>query len=181
MNGSGNASYPTTTEGWLRAIHAVRNGAPGTEAWIVAADVPPLYRVQQVVTSRGAAEQVLNTNAPQDWNPDEMAARVIWGPITCSAVQLMDVFDPFPHNEWTECPTNPTLRSAARSAPMHIREVSDIRLVVSYRGVDKTYTFPEGTDAIFLTRGAREMFLYPQYGAFFGVEYMTALIARIGD
>ncbi len=181
MNGSGKARYPSTTEGWLRAIHAVRNGAPGTEAWIVVADAPPLYRVQAVVTSRAAAEQVLTQQTPQDWSADEMAGRVIWGPITCSAYQVMDVFDPLPHNCWTESPTSPMLRNSARSQAINLLDVSNIRLVVSINGVDKTYTFPNATDAIFLTRGAREMFLYPQYGAFFGTEYMKALIERIGD
>lgn len=181
MNGSGNAGYPSTTEGWLRAIHAVRNGAPGTEAWIVVANVPPLYRVQGVVTSRGLAEQLLNGPPPQDWATDEASSRVIWGPITCSALHVMDVFDPLPHNCWTESPTAPTLRNNARSEAINLLDVSNIRLVVSHGGVDTTYTFPDATDAIFLTRGAREMFLYPQYGAFFGIEYMKALMARIGD
>lgn len=176
-----NAEYPTTTEGWLRAIHAVRNGAPGTEAWIVAANLPPLYRVQAVVTSRGQAEQLLHVDSPLDWTSEEAAARTIWGPITCSSFQVLDIFDPLPHNCWTESPTNPTLRSAALEAEVHIRDVSNIRLVVSIGGEDQTYSFSKDTDAIFLTRGAREMFLYPQYGAFFGIKYMKDLMARIGD
>lgn len=176
-----NAAYPTTTQGWLRAIHAVRNGTPSSEAWIVASSIHPLYRVQKVVTSRGEAERLLTTDAPSDWTSDEAASRTIWGPITCSSFQALDVFDPLPHNCWTESLTAPSLRSTARSAAISIRDVSNIRLVVSINGVDQTYAFNEDTDAIFLTRGAREMFLYPQYGAFFGTEYLTALLARIGD
>lgn len=181
MHAPGNPVYPTTTEGWLRALHAVRHGAPGTTAWLVVADIAPLYRVQGVATSRQGAETMLHGPAPGDWTPEEVASRVIWGGIECSGRRLVDIFDPLPHVCWTEAPLDVARRRQARAADVGVLEVSNLRLVVSVGGNDVTYTFPEGTDAIFLTRGAREAFMYPQYAAFFGMEYVEEFRRRVGD
>lgn len=66
-------------------------------------------------------------------------------------------------------------------------EAIEVRLTIVWRKSPDgpksrcTYVFPGHTDAIWLTRGAREAFAYPRYLSLFGQQHVDALRAKLGD
>jgi hypothetical protein len=148
---------PRTPVEMLRISHALLgcNRLTGNQVWIVMRrggnyDVYLVTDDETKATDAAAAPGAhddVGIYGPFPWDPS-----------------APDRFDPIGHIFFTM--KFPPLR---RGTEPRLDQIDGFTLQVHVRGgAEVTYDFPEGTDAIFLTRRAREMFLDPSYSSFFG-------------
>jgi hypothetical protein len=178
---------PTTIEEYRRLGHAFLAGSkhPAKDCvWVVASTWPPFHRVQQVCATEAEAEAILA--APVDprlgWSDAEAERRVIYKvchekPKDATATyqrQALDEIDPTGHG-MTEPADLPIIAGVSDDGRI-FADVASVELRVNWTdGTSTTYGSVVTPDAIFITRGAFEMFALPAYGAAYGVAYIDAL------
>ena len=179
-------ALPTTVGEWLRIAHALRWGAhvSGTSVYIVMSSVAPLYQIQGITTKLEDAQKLIRTEVSRLalWTRDEIDNRKLYGPIAVPATSYDNAFFPLGKGWYTGSYLAEEIIQPSGAEPPEPNEITKVQMRLEWTHQGRPYTgtwefFPE-TMAIFLTRGAAEMFLYPHDEAFFGYEHEDALRAR---
>ncbi|HEV8233992.1 MAG TPA: hypothetical protein VGP84_05315 [Gemmatimonadaceae bacterium] len=179
-------ALPTTVDEWLRIAHALRWGAhvSGTSVYIVMSNVAPLYQIQGITTKLEDAQKLIRTEVSRLalWTRDEIDNRKLYGPIAVPETSYDNAFVPIGKGWYTGSYLAEEIIQPSGGKPPAPNEITKVQMRVEWTHEGRKYTgtwefFPE-TMAIFLTRGAAEMFLYPHDEAFFGYEHEDALRAR---
>ena len=175
---------PQTVPEYRRIAHAFLAGSQypaGSKVYVIMSTVAPLYRVQGVFASLREAEAVLASAVPRElgWTEAEAAAREI---IEADVPETRD-FD----RVWVLTKDEWTGESFAMSDPVvypgdrRSSEIESMELVVTYKSGRVRYPMGKQVAAIFITRGATEMFLLPHAMDTFGHEYEAALRGWLDD
>ena len=182
---------PNTVDEWLRIAHALRWGAhvSSRSVYIVMSNVAPLYQIQGVTATLEAAQTLIgrDVSSLSRWTRAESAGRQIYGPIALPEAWFDNTFGPIGKPWYTGTQLGEEIAPPGGGRPPEPPEPNEItrcQLRVDWmhdrRPYSGTWDFSPDTMAIFLTRGAAEMFLYPHYEAFFGYAHEEALRARNG-
>jgi hypothetical protein len=169
---------PKSVPEYRRIAHAFLAGSrypAGSNVYSVMSTVAPLYRIQGVFPSLREAESVLAAPVPPElgWSEAEAAAREIIE-ATVPETRNLDGVVVITKDEWT----GETLGIPDASVyPGEIRsgQIESMELVINSRGGRVRYAIGPQVIAIFVTRGAAEMFLFPHVLDTFGHEYEKAL------
>lgn len=195
-------NYPVSLDLLLRIANALRDtalppdmppprqrqdGSYENDVWIVVANTPPHF-----VQGLGTVEQCLALEqgpAPSDWANTQQTetARTAYGPYPRSTgssatwATSSDRMLIITHRHTD--PKGPRGRRGAGDTPAHLHQVRRMSLEVTWdqAGTERTtyYDFEMGTDAIFLTESASEVFLFPKYHATYGPAYVQALRTQL--
>ena len=179
-------TLPTTVDEWLRIAHALRWGAhvSGTSVYIVMSTVAPLYQIQGITTKLDDAQTLIASEVSRfaRWTRDEIANRKIYGPVAVPETSYEDAFMPLGKGWYTGTYMAEEIIQPSGGLPPLPNEVTKVQLRLEWTHDRRPYTgtweFLPETMAIFFTRGAAEMFLYPHDQAFFGYAHEDALRAR---
>ena len=169
---------PESVHEYLRIAHAFMAGsrfAPGSTVFVVASTQAPLYRVQGVFANVSEADAAADGPVPgphSPWSREEAASRVVYE-VAVPRLWFTNEVDMIEHPSWTEWPCCEA-RFAIRSPNDRPRfdQITAMELHIHTGDREFVYDVRKETDAIFITRGAAEMFLYPHYAAVFGHEYV---------
>jgi hypothetical protein len=183
---------PTKVDEWLRIAHALRWRplAAKQQVFIVMSTVAPLFQIQGVTAKLEDAQKLIARDVPDfaRWTRDEIANRKIYGPIEMSETWFTDVFAPIGKPWYTGTHLGDEIAPPGGGRPPEPpepNEITKVQLRVEWthdrRPYTSTWEFSADTMAIFLTRGAAEMFLYPHDEAFFGYAHEDNLRARNGQ
>lgn len=156
--------------------------------FVVISRFPPLHRVLGVVASREEGQQLIEHR--DRWvielTADEAAHLTVVGPYQAAEPSGFEIL-PRPH--MFPCEWFPPGPPGGHGHPIDwealpsITEVSRVRVTLYYgersdHQVEFTINGP--IDALFLTRGAADLFLFPAYQAAYGDEYVAAMRERMG-
>jgi len=183
---------PTTVNEWLRIAHALRWGAhvSAGSVYIVMSTVAPLYQIQGVTERLDDAQRLIAGEVSRlaRWSRDEIANRKIYGPIALPEAWFDDAFAPIGKPWYTGTQIGEEIPPPGGGRPPEApkpNEITKLQLRVDWvhdrRPYTSTWEFSRDTMAIFLTRAAAEMFLYPHDEAFFGYAHEDELRARNGQ
>ena len=168
---------PQTVDEYRRIAHAFLAGSrypTSSTVYAVMSTVPPLYRIQGVYPTVDEAEAVRAQPVPRTlgWSDAEAAAREIIEAVVPDKKDFDRVLM-IAKDEWT----GETLAYADAINPGESRssEIESMELVVNYGTRQARYPLGRQVIAIFVTRGAAEMFLFPHVLDTFGHEYEAAL------
>ena len=182
-------TLPTSVDQWLRIAHALRWGAhvTGRSVYIVMSNVPPLYQIHGVTTKLDDAQKLIASDVSKlaRWTSQEIANRKIYGPIDVPDTTYENAFIPIGKGWYTGSYMAEEIIQPSSGKPPLPNEITKVELRAEWTHQGRSYTgtwgfFPE-TMAIFLTRGAAEMFLYPHDEAFFGYAHEDTLRQRNGQ
>ena len=175
---------PETIPEFRRLAHAFLGGsrfASGSTVYVVMSTTAPLYRVQGIYETQAEAESVISHHVDPrlGWAKAEEDGRAVYD-VTVPHLPFSNDVLVITKDEWTgeQCalPT-PPIRSADDRPPF--REIESMELRINWSGRTTTYAIPATSIAVFITRGAAEMFLYPHYADTYGHEYAETLRAAI--
>src|SRR5262245_39700384 len=181
---------PRNVDEWLRVAHALRWGShvDADSAYVVMSTVPPLYQVQGIRETIADARALYDDDIPDEmnWSTEEKSSRQIFGPVEVPAPWFEDAFAPIgkPWYTGTFAFNSLGIGTGSPPGPPLPNELTSCRVTVGWTHEGESYSrywdLSADTMAIFLTRGAAEMFLYPHYQAFFGFEHEQELRVRNG-
>jgi hypothetical protein len=174
---------PQTIPEYRRLAHAFLAGSrypAGSTVYVIMSILAPLYRVQGVFSGLRETEAVLAAPVPRElgWTEAEAAARQI---IEADVPETPD-FDRVSilgKDEWTGetlAVSDPGYPGERRS-----RDIESMELVINYTKGSVRYAIGKQVAAIFITRGAAEMFLLPHALDTFGHVYEAALRSWIDE
>lgn len=165
---------PESVQEYLRLAHAFLAGSrfpPGRTVFVVAANVAPLRRVQGIYATADEAETV--ADGPVDlrlgWSQAERDNRVIYQMVVPDLGYTNDVVM-IEHPSWTEW-SRCDLLDGARP---RFDQITEMELRITSGTRTTRYAVSRDADAIFITRGAVELFLSPHHTAVFGRTYAEA-------
>jgi hypothetical protein len=144
-----------------------------SEAWVVMAKAAPLFKVEAVVASQTEAEETRDDlPEPEDW--------LVVGPVAAPQRSFGSVDDD--DGRSPACHIENTCEACKEPSGLwpEREEITSVTLTVE-AGSTFTWNMNPKVDAIFLTRGARERFLYPHYHVVYGPAYVDQLRAFYGD
>jgi hypothetical protein len=181
---------PRNVDEWLRVAHALRWGShvDADSVYIVMSTVPPLYQIQGIRASLQDARALLDQSIADEmnWSTAERDARQIFGPVEVPELSFENSFALVGKPWYTGSYFIDDIGIGTGSPPglPKPNEITGCRLTIDWTHGGEPYSrywnLSPDTMAIFLTRGAAEMFLYPHDQAFFGHEHEQELRARNG-
>jgi hypothetical protein len=175
---------PKSVPEYRRIAHAFLAGSrypAGSTVYAVMSTVAPLYRIQGVFPTYDAAEAVRLAPVPRElgWSDAEAAAREIIE-ATVPETRNLDGVVVITKDEWTG-ETLASADAAINPGEMRSAQIESMELVVNYSAGQVRYPIGNQVIAIFVTRGAAEMFLFPHVLDTFGHEYEKALRAWVDE
>jgi hypothetical protein len=170
---------PETVPEFRRIAHAFLAGSqypPGTTVYLVMSTVAPMHRIRGVFGELRIAEQVLQDSVPRElrWTADEAKNRVIITAVVPGDSAEFNRVLIICKDEWTGesfATSDPIVRPGDRRSD----QIERMELVVTYASGPVRYAIPKHAAAVFITRGAAEMFLLPHSLDTFGHEYERTL------
>ena len=196
---------PTLLTEFLRLADALTPVPPGKYAdgatlYVIASTRPPLHRIQGIYTDPAQAEAQLLVPPPPDavlpWDPQDVSARavyvVVWqgdiwpdrerdglppGDGATGDSTLSLALMPCVHlSDSTPCCATYVDQSGT-AVSIDLAQVRSMALVVAADD-DTVYTFPlsQRTDALFLTRQARQKFMAPHYAIRMGGDFLSRAV-----
>jgi hypothetical protein len=169
---------PSTVDEFRRVAHAFLAGSrleEGSTAFVVASTVG-LRRIQGIYPSVDAAQSAAGdeVDARLGWTREEEHNRVIY-PVRVPRSAFPNWVIVMEHPSWTDpvcVAPAPRFRPGTRT----FDQIRSAEVRVTWNDdTTTTYELSPDTDAVFITRGAAEMFAYPHYAATFGHAYAEAL------
>jgi hypothetical protein len=173
---------PQSVPEYRRIAHAFLAGSrypAGSTVYAVMSALAPLFRIQGVFPSLREAETVLAAPVPRElgWSDAEAAAREIIE-ATVPETRNLDGVVVITKDEWTG-ETLASADAAINPGEMRSAQIESMELVINYGARQARYAIGKQVIAIFVTRGAAEMFLFPHVLDTFGHEYETTLRAWV--
>ena len=179
---------PRTVDEWHRIAHALRWGAhvPAGPVYVVMSTIPPLYQIQGISTGLTAARELFarDVDSEMHWTGEEVEARQIFGPIELPTLSYENTVSIIGKAWYTGSwlASGLGVGGTTPSAPPTPDEITAFRITIDWTHDGHSYSrrwdLPRETMAVFLTRGAAEMFLYPHSESYFGRSYEDELRAR---
>jgi hypothetical protein len=172
---------PNTMDEYRRFGHAFLAGsrfAPNTTVYAVATTVGR-RKIQDLFESESAALTALNYPPPQDagFSEEEANARVVYQLVVPGPGRLSE-WDPIGHplTYLFRCSRD----SVSPPSGAKLADVVSVQVQVTWANdTTTTYTLPKHCDAVFLTRGAVELFAHPAYSAAYGVDYASGMLEEL--
>lgn len=181
---------------------------PGGHAYVIMSLVPD-YLVQGTFDSQAMAERIMSgkpnaQDRANGWTNETIATSLLgWtveqeegrdvvhtivrkSEIGPSFLSLSEII-PTAHPDWTNCaPAEIAKKRRGKQKDVSIRDVTRVRVTITLRkgkGEKRARTLSATlgprVDAVFLTRGAHELFVFPAYERAFGTEYVKKLRVRL--
>lgn len=174
---------PTTIEEFRRLANAFLTGSAfpaGTSVYVIAstAGIRPIQGIV-AASDPDKVSKCLDDHEPHGFRDDEADCRVVYQ-VTVPEIHPLSEVDPTGHVDTGE--EDGILRGHTAEPPEHatLGDIDRVELHVNWtRGRGKSvYDFRPHTDAILITRGAREALMYPFYGSIYGDAHVQRLKAR---
>jgi len=166
---------PTTIMEFRRLGHAFLAGSKfkkGDVVYVVASTTEPLRRIQETFATLAEAEDAIRRGVQpaRGWSPAEARSRVIYQVTVPDADELSQLV--IGDHEYTDLDGDDVRMFRSKT----LGDIASVEVHVTLKTGECEVFRPSGVpDAIFISRGAYELFVFPAYQSAFGPKYVQAL------